>query len=210
MIGPSSSHTAGVVKIGKVARILLGEEVKSAIVYFSGSFIYTYKGHGSDKAVAGGLLGFNTKDTRIRRSLSRFEKQDKEIEFKTKDLSEYHPNTLEINAIGINGKKVNIIGCSIGGGSILIRKIDNYEIEFDGKNNTLIVPHTDVKGVVAEVTALLVKHKINIANMRVFRSERGGKSMMIIEADERIRKAAGNEIELLPYVDKITYLEPLK
>ncbi len=210
MIGPSSSHTAGVVRIAKVTALLLGEPIKNAQVFFSGSFQTTYKGHGSDLAVMGGLLTYNADDIRIRNSRKEFQKRNIEITFDFEDLEECHPNTIKIELTGINKKKVSIIGCSVGGGSIIIRKINQVEVYFDATYYTMVIPHNDASGLVAYVANVLADSHINIANMKVFRSERGGKAVMIIETDQQIKEALMNYISLNENIIEITYLEPIE
>lgn len=210
MIGPSSSHTAGVVRIAKITSRLLGEAIEKASVYFSGSFSTTYKGHGSDKAVMGGLLGYNADDIRIRDSKNEFLRRNIQISFEIEDLSDYHPNTVRIEVTGQSGKKISVIGCSVGGGSILIRRINQYEVSFDATYNTLIIPHNDVSGLVAFVARVIAEQKINIANMKVFRSERGGKAIMIIETDQVIGKDVINQMMTNSNVYEITNLEPIE
>ncbi|MBN2851844.1 MAG: L-serine ammonia-lyase, iron-sulfur-dependent subunit beta [Clostridia bacterium] len=210
MIGPSSSHTAGVVRIAKITSKLLGETIVKAKVYFSGSFTTTYKGHGSDKAVMGGLLGYNADDIRIRDSKNEFIKRKTDISFDTEDLSEYHPNTVKIEVTGESGKRISVIGCSVGGGSILIRRINQYEVQFDATYNTLIIPHNDISGLIAFVARVIAEHQINIANMKVFRSERGGKAIMIIETDQLIGKEIINQLQSNSNIFEITYLEPIE
>ncbi|MCL2322907.1 MAG: L-serine ammonia-lyase, iron-sulfur-dependent subunit beta [Oscillospiraceae bacterium] len=200
MVGPSSSHTAGAARIGAIAREFLNEEPKELKIYFHGSFSSTYKGHGSDKAVIGGLLGFKIDDIRIKRSLELAKELGIEFSFSRISLPDAHPNTILIEAVGINGKKISIQGASLGGGVISINKLNDIEVDFGGDYDTLIVEHTDVSGATANVTNFLAARGINIASMKVFRASKGGKSNMIIETDGRIDDDIPEQISKIRYI----------
>jgi L-serine dehydratase len=209
MIGPSSSHTAGAARIGRVASSLLGNSISEARILFSGSFATTYKGHGTDRAVVGGLLGYLPSDERIRTSLAEAAKKKINISFGITDLAEYHPNTMLLELTNKDGITLKVIASSVGGGSIVIKKIDDYAVEFNAECNTLIIPHEDRKGVIAETAEVLARNNINIAGMKVFRSERGGKAMMVIETDEKIGQDILDRLNRQKYVYKSIYLEPV-
>lgn len=186
MVGPSSSHTAGAVKIGIIARAVLGEPPENVVISLHGSFALTYKGHGTDKAILAGLLGMSVDDVRIRDSLDIAQKAGLSYRFETIALRDAHPNTAVITATGKNGKKISVQGASIGGGNIVIQKLNGMNVEFTGQYDTLVISHIDTPGVVSEVTHLLSCDNINIANMKVFRSRRGGDAVMVIETDQGI------------------------
>jgi len=186
MVGPSSSHTAGALRIASIAKTLVGENVKKSIIKFHGSFASTYRGHGTDKAVVAGLLGFSIDDVRIRDSLKLASEMGMEYRIETTSLDNAHPNTVVIELEGETGKKVSITGSSIGGGNVVIKRINNLEVEFTGQYYTLIVQHYDKPGVIAMVTTLLGENEVNIAAMRVYRSYRGGIAFMVIETDQEI------------------------
>ena len=186
MIGPSSSHTAGAARIGRVAAILLGEELANAQILLHGSFSKTYKGHGTDKALAGGLIGMDIDDIKIKDSLNIAEQKGIKISFQTGDLGDVHPNTVFIKAVGKSGKIVTITGSSIGGGNIIINKVNETPVEFSGEYNTLVIKHLDAPGVIASVANILVANNVNIANMKDYRSCRGGDAIMVIETDQEI------------------------
>lgn len=139
MVGPSSSHTAGAARIGKVARTILGEELKEAIIEMHGSFAKTYKGHGTDKALLAGLMGFEVDDDRIRNSLEIANQKGIKFIFNTAVMGNVHPNTARLNLTGESGRKVCVQGASIGGGNIVITEIDGIEVELTGNLHTLIV-----------------------------------------------------------------------
>ncbi len=190
MIGPSSSHTAGAVRLGKMARIILGEEPQDAVIELHGSFAQTYKGHGTDKALVAGLLGYGTDDERIRNALVIAEAQGLQVTFATINLGDVHPNTVALLLTGSSGRKVRVVGASIGGGNIVIMDIDGYPVELTGEYHTMITIHQDKPGIIALVTHALSQEGVNIAFMRVSRQERGAQALMIIEADQAISEEA--------------------
>ena len=210
MIGPSSSHTAGAVRIGRIAREILGEKPIRAIILFHGSFAETYRGHGSDKAVIGGILGFSTDDLRIRKALEIAEKEGLKIEFKTVDLGEeYHPNTIKIVLEGSSGLKIWIVGSSIGGGNIIVTEVNGFEADISGDYHALIAIHDDKPGMVAKITSILAKHKINIARMKVSRIRRGALAFSSLEVDQEIPKEIVKEVEKIEGVKLVRALKPI-
>ena len=184
MIGPSSSHTAGAVRLGLMARAVLGEVPVRADIDLAGSFAQTYRGHGTDKALVAGILGFRQDDERIRDSLAIAKKQGLDIRLHPVDLKGAHPNTAVIRMIGVTGRVVHLRGASVGGGNILISNIDGYEVELTGAYPALIVVHHDRPGVIARVSEILSRYEVNIAFMRVSRQNRGETAMMIMELDD--------------------------
>lgn len=186
MVGPSSSHTAGAVRIARVAGILLNEKVKKAVIKFHGSFATTYKGHGTDKAIIGGLMGFATDDERIRDSLALAAADNIEYSIETCELEDVHPNTVIIELEGISGRKASIMGSSIGGGNIVIKKVNDLDVDFSGQFCTLLIEHMDRPGTIAAVTGILGNNSINIAIMKVYRSQRGSRAIMVIETDQTV------------------------
>ena len=209
MVGPSSSHTAGAVRIGKVARVLLGEEPVKANITFHGSFARNYRGHGTDRAVVGGLLGFETDDLRIRNSLRLAEAAGLEYTIQTGDLGEVHPNTVRIEAEGKSGKAIEVIASSVGGGSIVVKEIDRLEVDFTGESHTIVISHQDAPGAVASVTSLLAVYKINIGQMKVHRTRRGGDAIMVIETDQEPAGEVAEKLGKLECVQKVTLLRPV-
>lgn len=207
MVGPSSSHTAGAARIGRIARDLLGERPVKAVVKFHGSFAQTYKGHGTDKAVTAGLLGMFPDDPRISESLHIAEQEELEITFETVFLKDAHPNTVVIEAEGSSGRKLLVEGASIGGGSVVIKRINDLNIEFTGEFNTLVIPHKDIPGAVASVSNILAYYNINIASMKVYRPNRRGEAMMVIETDQEINPDLVEMLAKLPLVIKIMLIE---
>ena len=209
MIGPSSSHTAGAARIGRVARQLLGEPPVKAVVSFHGSFEKTYRGHGTDRAVVGGLLDMAVDDERLRRSLHIAKEQGLEVTFRAVHLRDAHPNTVVVEAVGESGRRVRVQAASIGGGRIRVEYLDGLEVGFSGEKITLVIRHTDAPGAIAMVTRLLSEAGINIATMRVFRHEVGGKACMAIELDARPEPALLAALRALPGLKDVTLLDQL-
>lgn len=207
MIGPSSSHTAGAARIGKAARLLLGEEPAHAHILFHGSFAKTYRGHGTDKAVIGGLLGFDPWDERIRSSVELAGEQGISITIATGTIEDAHPNTVRIAMAGKSGKEILLEGASVGGGNIRITNINGMAVDVTGQFPTLVILHEDHPGVIAKVTALVSSHRANIANFRLSRQEKGGRAIMTIETDQPVSQKSAEEIQNLPYVIDVVLLK---
>jgi L-serine dehydratase len=208
MVGPSSSHTAGAVRIGRIVGELLDEQPVDVVIGLHGSFARTYKGHGTDKAIIAGLMRMYPDDGRIRNSMELARKAGMEYRFEGVFLKDAHPNTAIIIAVGRTGKKITVQGSSVGGGRIIITKINDMDVEFAGEYNTLIISHKDTPGVVAAATDLLARRDINIANMKVYRSYRGGNAMMIIETDQKVSREQKVLIGCLPEIISVTLIEP--
>lgn len=206
MVGPSSSHTAGAVRIGLISRRLLGERPVKAEITLYGSFAATGKGHGTDRALTAGLLDMQPDDLQIAHSLDVAKEQGLEVSFTTGEMRNIHPNTARLRLTGEKGRELEVLGSSIGGGQIRILEIDGITTDFSGEENTLIVHNQDVPGHVAAVTALLSLARINIATMQLFRSERGGYAVMVLETDEPIPDELRTSIQALPGVIKVTVL----
>lgn len=207
MIGPSSSHTAGAVRIGKVARTLLNEEVVEAKIMLHGSFAKTYRGHGTDKALVGGIMDMLPDDIRIRHSLELAEEQGIKVTFEEVVFDKVHPNTALIHLTGISGKIVTVRGASVGGGNIIINSINGLEVELSCQNTSLIVVHKDTPGTIAGVTSFVAKNGVNIGNFRLSREERGGLAVMAIEIDGAENETLNDEISKLPNVISSTMLK---
>ncbi len=186
MIGPSSSHTAGAVRLGLMAGKILGEKAVKAEILLHGSFAQTYRGHGTDKALIGGIMGFEPEDGRLREALEIATESGLEYSFKPVDIPEAHPNTAVLILTGEKGRQVRVEGASIGGGNIRISRIGDFEVYLTGKYPALVVVHKDRPGVINMVTTVLARYKINIAYMKVSRKIRGQEAMMILETDEEL------------------------
>ena len=190
MIGPSSSHTAGAVRLGLMARAILGEEPVRAGIQLTGSFARTYRGHGTDKALTAGILGFMPDDVRIREALSLATSMGLELAFQKVDIPDAPPNTAVIHLTGAKGRTVKVQGASVGGGNIRITGIDRFAVDLTGELPALITIHRDQPGVMMRVTSILAAEGLNIAFMRLSRQRRGEMAMMILELDELPSRAA--------------------
>lgn len=186
MIGPSSSHTAGAARLGLMARKILGEPVKKAEILLHGSFAQTYMGHGTDKALIGGIMGFSPEDDRIRNALAIADERGVEYTFAPIDLADAHPNTALLKLTGETGRKVTVGGASVGGGNIEVTRIDDFEVSLTGEYPAMVVVHRDRPGVINTITGVLAQYNINVAFMRVSRRTRGQQAMMIIETDDEL------------------------
>ena len=206
MVGPSSSHTAGAVRIGLVARRLLAEDIQSAEIFLYGSFLATGKGHGTQKALVAGLLGMKPDDYRIPDSIKIAGEKGIKINFGEAHLKEAHPNTVQIRLVGVTGKELEVIGESLGGSRINIAQIDGIETNFSGDCPTLIVHNLDQPGHVSEVTSMLAHKSVNVASMQLYRSGRGGRAVMVLECDQEIPEDGIKWLEKIEGVLKVTYL----
>lgn len=184
MIGPSSSHTAGALKIARIARMLAKTKIVSVCFQLYGSFAKTYRGHGTDRALVGGILGFETDDYRIRDSFELAKKEDMEIIFEEmeEDIAA-HPNTVDVIITEENGEISSLRGSSVGGGEIEIAQINGCDIRFSGKNNAVIVHQKDKPGVIASITKIFEVFNVNISYMSVFCEEKGETAFSVLEID---------------------------
>lgn len=206
MVGPSSSHTAGAARIGLITRMLLGAEPKSAKIGLYGSFQKTYRGHGTDKALVGGLLGMAVDDERLRKSLEYAKEAGFEYSFYNAELRGAHPNTVILDVEGADGSQLQVQAVSVGGGEIVVKSINGLEAGFSGHENTLIITQQDVKGMIAQISSVLTAHSINIATMRVFRRSIGGEAMMVIEVDGHVDPTLINWLKTMPGVFHVAYI----
>ncbi|WKY48795.1 L-serine ammonia-lyase, iron-sulfur-dependent subunit beta [Eubacteriaceae bacterium ES3] len=209
MVGPSSSHTAGAVRIGRIAGAVCGRQPVSVRIELFGSFAKTYRGHGTDKAIIAGLMGMLPDDERIRESLNISEEVKMKYEFIQSNKKDIHPNTALITMIDEEGKESVVQGSSVGGGRIVVNRINDINVEFDGDFYTFLIPHYDSPGVIATVTKLLAEHGLNIGKMNMFRSHRGGEAMMVIETDQPAGQEMASEIEKMENVRKAVLIEPI-
>lgn len=209
MIGPSSSHTAGAVKLGYVARKLLGGEPVTAKVYLHSSFADTGKGHGTDRAIIAGILGMKEDDERIPASFELAQERGLIFQIENIELPGAHPNTAVMELTDTGGRKIEVQGASVGGSRIVINKIDGAEVECTAEYPTLIVYNKDLPGYVAEVTSALAARAINIATMRLFRGKRGTEAVMIIESDQAIPREIIDRLEKIDGILKVTYIASL-
>ncbi|MBF8982152.1 L-serine ammonia-lyase, iron-sulfur-dependent, subunit beta [Lutibacter sp. B2] len=188
MIGPSSSHTAGAARLGRVAAKIGGDDIQNVVFLLHGSFAQTYRGHGTDRALVAGILGMEPNDENLRMSMEIASEKGLNFEFIKTDLGDEHPNTVKIIMTNKVGEKTEVTGSSIGGGSIKITQINGLVVEFTGEYPTLVVRQIDQPGVIAKVTKILNEFEINVAFMRVFRHSKGQDAFMIIETDTVVSK----------------------
>ena len=207
MVGPSSSHTAGAVRIGLTARKLLGDQPVHADISLHGSFALTGHGHGTDCALIAGLLGMQPDDLRIPGSFAIAAEQGLTFAFQNVQLRNAHPNTALLELTGKSGKKLTLQASSIGGGAIVVNKIDGIDVNFTGDFNTLIVRNQDESGSVAAITSILSQVHINVANMSVNRHRRGGDALMVIETDQHIKPRQVEFLSELPGILSVTYYD---
>lgn len=208
MIGPSSSHTAGAVRIGKIAGALLGSPAVSAHILLHGSFAKTYKGHGTDKALVAGIMGMGPSDARIRQSLELAKEKGLTVNFEKVELEGAHPNTVVITLKDAAGKTVTLRGASIGGGNIIISEINGIKVDITGQQTTLLILHRDVPGVIACVSNYIAAQGVNISNFKLSRTQRGETALMTIEVDGELNEEINKGIEALPNVLQSIMLQP--
>lgn len=205
MVGPSSSHTAGAVRIGFVSRRLLGEPVKKAELLLYGSFLATGKGHGTDRALVAGLLGMRPDDERVPFSFEEAEKAGMEISFGKASLKEAHPNSVVLNLTGASGKRMEILAASLGGGRMEICTLDGMEVDFCAEYPTMLVRNVDKPGCVATVTTMLSELGINIATLQLYRSSRGGSAAMVVECDREVPEESLRWLEAQDGIERLIY-----
>ncbi|TWT04663.1 L-serine ammonia-lyase, iron-sulfur-dependent subunit beta [Planomicrobium sp. CPCC 101079] len=203
MIGPSSSHTAGAARIGRVARDLFGRQPEWAKIHLYGSFAETYKGHSTDVAIIGGLLDYDTFDERIKTSFEEAEKLGMAFEFIPEVGNVEHPNTARI-VLGDERSEMSMMGISIGGGKIEITELNGFPLKLSGEHPAILVVHEDRSGCIANVSNCLYKYDINIGHMEVSRKEKGHMALMVIEVDQNVDKEVMDELRDLPNITQVT------
>ena len=205
MIGPSSSHTAGAARIGRVARDLFGRQPEWARIHLYGSFAETYKGHGTDVAIIGGLLDYDTFDERIKTSFEDAEALGMTFEFIPEEEEAEHPNTAKI-VIGDSQGEMELVGISIGGGTMEVTELNGFPLRLSGHFPALLVVHDDRSGVIANVSNAIASQGMNIAHMEVGRKEKGKMALMVIEVDQMFDEKLINELKSLPNVTQVSTL----
>lgn len=206
MVGPSSSHTAGAVKIGAMVRSLLGSTPVKADIGLHGSFAETGKGHGTEKALVAGLLGMEPDDIRIPGSFSLAQQAGMEIHIEPMEIPGAHPNTAVLKVWDADGKAMRVRASSLGGSRIMINTIDGMEVNCSGETPTLIIRNVDRPGMVARVSAVLAEHNVNIATMHLYRNSRGGSAVMVVETDQRVPDEEVRRLAEEEDILKITYI----
>lgn len=200
MVGPSSSHTAGACRLGLLGRGLVSGTPEKAVLELHGSFARTGEGHGTDKALAAGLLGFRPDDERIRDALEIAEREGLNYRFEKATLGEEaHPNTVRMT-LDRGELHATLTGASLGAGRILVKEIDGFPVEVTGAFHTIVMVAEDIPGSISRITGILAEHRINIATLRLTRKQRGGDAFMVIECDEAPGEGVRDEIRALSWV----------
>lgn len=207
MIGPSSSHTAGAARIGRFARAVLKQKPDIAEVTFYGSFAQTYKGHGTEVAIIGGILDFDTYDPRIVNALEIAEQENVKVSIKVSEDIVDHPNTARVR-LTAGEKTIEIVGISIGGGKIEVVEINGFSLQLSGQLPALLVLHQDRFGMIAAVANILSKFEINVGAMKVSRKSKGDEALMIIETDQKVDESIADEIASVPYIINVATIRP--
>lgn len=206
MIGPSSSHTAGVVRIARAAIRILGCQPEVADITFYNSFARTYAGHGSDRAVIAGLLDFKTDDIRIKESFKYAAEAGLKYTFKSVgNASAMHPNTIKLNLTAQN-QNIEVIGQSRGGGVIRIVEVDGFPADFSANLHTLMIEADDVKGSIAFIADVIAHDDCNIAAMTVSRRGKNQIARQFIEMDTALKPITLEYIRHLSWIKNITYI----
>ena len=208
MVGPSSSHTAGAVRMGNLARALLGQTPTKAQLLLHGSFASTGEGHGTHQALIAGLLGFAPDDRRVPDSFSLANEQGLEFTFGSVTLRDAHPNSALLRLEGADGGRIEVAASSLGGGRIQVFQVDGLPCAFSGELPTLVVYNTDQPGCVSQVTGVLARRGLNVATLQLNRGGRGGSAVMVIESDQPIFERAAAEIRALPGILRVTRYTP--
>lgn len=207
MIGPSSSHTAGAARIGRIARRLLGAQPRKAHILLHGSFAATGQGHGTDRALVAGILNMAPDDPRLPQSFELAQQAGLAVSVGPTHIQGAHPNTALLRLEGPAGERLELQGASLGGGRVRIQAIDGLETSFSGDMPTLIIRNEDRPGQVHEVTGALSRRGVNIASMRLFRDKRGGFAVMVIESDQPIGDEVVRELQAQKGILRATYLD---
>ena len=209
MIGPSSSHTAGAARLGKIARTIVNKPIKDVTFLLHGSFKETYKGHGTDRALVAGILGMMPDDERLRDALLIAEKEGLEVHFLPADLGQVHPNTVKILMTDCDDINWEVLGTSIGGGLVEIYEINGNKVKITGEYPTIITCHDDIPGTVSKVSTLFYDNDINIAHMTLVRSQKGKDATMTFEVDNNVSEELIAAIKAVEGVNRVILINSL-
>ena len=208
MIGPSSSHTAGTAVIAYLAQKMIQGPIREVEFILYGSFAKTYRGHGTDRALLGGIMGFATDDTRIRDSFRIAQERGLSYRFTVNETeTEVYPNTVDIIMKNAADKTMTIRGESLGGGKVRISRINGVEVDFTGEYSAVIVVQRDKPGVVAHITKCLSDYNINIAFMRLFREAKGHIAYTIVESDNQLPDNIADNLKQNPNVQDVMVIQ---
>lgn len=200
MIGPSSSHTAGAAKLSKAARAIVGRPFYRVSFGLHGSFAKTYKGHGTDVALVAGALGLRENDDRLEHAFELAQEAGLIYDFYETELENVHENTVVMTFYLEGGGQSEIVGASVGGGEILIQRIDGFHTELRMNSSTLLICQEDKVGLISEISRVLAEHQINIGVMTVNRSARGGTAYCTIETDSYLTKEVAGALCQVPNI----------
>lgn len=209
MIGPSSSHTAGAARLGKIARTIVNKPIKSVTFLLHGSFKETYKGHGTDRALVAGILGMEPEDARLRRSLEIAKEDGLNVDFQPADLGQVHPNTVKLIMTDRDDVAWEVLGSSIGGGLVSIQEINGNKVQITGEHPTVITCHDDIPGTVSKISTLIFDYNINIAHMTLVRSQKGKDATMTMEVDNRISDEIVEKIKKVDGINRVIVINSL-
>lgn len=209
MIGPSSSHTAGAARLGKIAGTIVNKPIKEVSFLLHGSFRETYKGHGTDRALVAGILGFLPDDPNLKDSISIANEKGIIIRFLPADLGQVHPNTVKFLIKDIDDIEWEVLGSSIGGGLVEIHEINGKKVKITSEYPTIITCHDDVPGTVSKISTLFYENKINIAFMSLSRNQKGKDATMTLEVDTNISDEIINEIKSINGVNRVIVINSL-
>lgn len=209
MIGPSSSHTGGVARIGRVARGLFGRQPEQAVVTFYNSFSRTYEGHGSDRAIIAGLLDMKTDDERLKNAFDFAVEANLKYTFKAVfNASALHPNSIKVEMTA-GERKMSVMGVSRGGGLISIVEIDGFPCNFSAQSPVMVIKAADTNGSAAFITNVIAHEDCNIATMTINRSGKRALAKLVIELDSPIRSLTLDYLKSLNWVREVIYLPNL-
>lgn len=200
MVGPSSSHTAGAIRLGLLARAAAGFSPVRAAIDLHGSFAETGRGHGTDRGLVAGLLGFAPDDPRLHEVAVHARAAGLAVEFRRADLGQVHPNTARFHLEGPDGSRCEIQGSSVGGGAVVLTELNGWPVELSGLYHTLLIAHRDRPGVLAGMTGRLASFGLNVATMRVARRQKGGEAMTTVELDHAVPDRVLDELNVLTEV----------
>ena len=209
MIGPSSSHTAGAARLGKIANKIVNNKIKEVVFLLHGSFSKTYKGHGTDRALVAGILGMEPHDERLRDSLEIAKEEGIGIEFVPSDFGDVHPNTVKMLIKDINDIEWSVMGSSIGGGLVEITEVNGNKVEITGEYHTLITCHSDKVGTVSKVSTFLAEENINIACIKLVRSQKGQGATMTLELDGVPSQHITDKIKAIDGMNRVISINPV-
>ena len=207
MIGPSSSHTAGAARLARVCALIVGKEFSKVTFGLHGSFAHTYKGHGTDCALLAGALGIREDDERLPLAFDLAKERELEYSFEEMELENVHENSVLITFECYDGSIFKIIGSSIGGGQIVICRINEFETQFQAQAATLLISHYDHKGVISRISGILSEADVNIAVMKLTRRSRGDVAFCMIETDDAVGQEIVQKIEAIPDVITVRAVE---